>query len=102
MSTYTWGASGARFVGDVEATYTEPADIPLNPVVRFEPDVKLDTIVFTVRRNDGATFELTAQRRDSEGYLMVWNKGTDEEFLMGELFRRANEHFEAERKAASA
>lgn len=102
MSTYTFGTQGARFVGDATAQFTDPPE-RLDWPISFQPDSKIDAIVFTVRRSDGATFEFTAQRREENpGHMMEWHAGEDPEFLLEELFRRANDHFEAERKAASA
>lgn len=98
MSSFIFGSQGDRFVADTTAHYTEPAVDWWRPLLA-QPDVTIDRITFTVRRSDGALFEMTAQRRDAESNLLFWKAGTDEEFLMQELFRRANEHYEAEQKA---
>lgn len=73
-----------------------------NGILVVSPPVEVDRIVLTVLRADGARFEITARNhKPDDGYLVEWSAGADAEFIMLELVRRANEHYEAEQRMVS-
>lgn len=91
-----------RFVLDIDVNHSELANNDL--LVRMPVPLVVGATL-TVRRDDGSWFILRACKPE-DGYLIEWaygpdREGANDEFLMTELVRRANEHYAIERLMAS-
>ena len=101
-SAFAFGSVGNddRFVGEATTHY---ADHSVSDRWLSDPGaLRLEQMIFTIARADGAAVTIYAGKPNLDGHMMVWHAGTDNEFVLTELFRRANAHAAAERAAAEA